>query len=498
MTHQTHFIRFVSRLGLGLLSGLCVLPTCAADPGAATASWVGLIGVNYQPNHYSAGHVFNGHDVFFTGTRGKATPVTNVYSELAQLKAAGFTTIRSYQTDPYAWIDLIKQTRALGLTVVYEAAIPQSGSQADITTALQVLGKVIGGVGVTVFRNTVVLVLAGHENYSNTNVDYLKSAIQQLQTTLTTAGASTVPVGTALVSGNLVTPGSPADMQALISAASASAPLGFDPYPFQWGTWTPTQAANNAALINSIAWDYAQVKTQSFYTAAKPILMAETGWATAGSGAYAGYFCASQGNCRPGFANAAQYLQAVYGFVRKPANNAGVLVFEAYDEPAKDAIHADDAENYYGLFDTQCKLKKNNTGFLPNKGFVPTANLGCQGYTSGTLFSVVGTQQGSVTNQPPFKVEIQQTNPATSKNASMSVTVPKKNRTDASLNPWPYFLVFDKAVVKITGLTSGASCTFTAAVSAPTLGWGPANCTDSIKYPVNCQGNVCYLPWNNF
>ena len=498
MTQQTHFIRLVGRLSLGLLSGLCVLPTCTADPVATTATWAGLIGVNYQPNHYPNGHAFNGHDVFYTGTRGTVTPVTNVYSELAQLKAAGFTTIRSYQTDPYAWIDLIKQARTLGLTVVYEASIPKEGSQGEITTALQILGKVIKGVGVTAFRNTVVLVLAGHENYSNTNVAYLKSAIQQLQATLSTAGAPALPVGTALVSGDLVTPGNPADMQTLISTASARAPLGFDPYPFQWGTWPPAQAANNAALINSIAWDYAQVKAQSFYAAPKPILMTETGWATAGSGTYHDYFCASQGNCRPGFTNAAQYLQAVYGFVRKPANNAGVLVFEAYDEPAKDYIHADDAENYYGLFDSQCKLKQNNTGFLPNKRFVPTTKLGCQGYMSGALFSVSGTQQGSETNQPPFKVEIQQTNPVTTQEASMSVTVPKKNRTDLSVNPWPYFLVFDKAVVKITGLTSGASCTFTATVSAPTLSWGPANCTDSIKYPVNCQGNVCYLPWNNF
>jgi exo-beta-1,3-glucanase (GH17 family) len=372
---------------------------------------------------------------------------------------------------------------------------------------LQVLAKVIKGVGVTVFQNTVVLVFAGHENYSNTNVGYLKSAIQQLQATLTQAGASAVPVGTALVSGDLVMPGSPADMQTLVDTSSPNAPLGFDPYPFQWGVTPPAQAASNAALRNSIAWDYVQVKKQSFYAAPKPILMAETGWATAGRGVYADYYCYTQGTCQPGVANAAKYLQAVYGFVRTPSNKAGVLVFEAYDEPAKDPVHSDDAENYYGLFNTNCNLKSGNTNFLPNTGFDPASNLGCQGFTRGSTFSIVGTQQGSETNQPPFKVEIQQTNPTTSKDASMVVTVPKRDRTDPSVNPWPYFLAFNGANIKITGLTSGASCTVTANVlvtacgartgSGPTISWGPVSCTDP-NYPVNCKGDVCYLPWNNF
>ena len=299
-------------------------------------NWVGLIGIDYQPNHYPPGQIFNNHDVFFVGMDSTNAPVTNVYAELAQLKAAGFTTVRSYQTVPFAWIDLIKQAHALGLSVIYEAAIPQGGNQTSIDNALEVLKDVIGVVGVPTFNSTVVLVFAGHENYSNTNIAYLTSAISQLQSTLAGQGLSAVPVGTALVSGDLVTPGNPTDMQTLINASSSSAPLGFDPYPFQWGVTPADQAASNASLQNSIAWDYVQVKKQPFYSNNKAILMAETGWATEGTGQWANYFCYLHNiPCQPSVANAADYLQAVYNFVRTTSNTSSVLVFEAYDEAGK-------------------------------------------------------------------------------------------------------------------------------------------------------------------
>ncbi len=466
---------------------------------AGTPAWVDLIGIDYQPNHFPAGHIFNAHDVFYVGTDGANTPVTNVYAELAQLQAAGFTTVRSYQTEPYSWIDLIMQASALGLSVIYEADIPQGGNQASTTAALQVLNSVINTVGVSTFRNTVVLVFAGHENYSNTNINYLTGAIRQIRAALAAKGLSSVPVGTALVSGDLVTPGNPADMQSLINASSSNAPLGFDPYPFQWGTYPADQAASDIALENSIAWDYEQVKNQSFYKAPKPILMAETGWATEGTGQWADYYCYNHNiPCEPSVANAADYLQAVYSFVLTPGNTSSVLVFEAYDEPAKSPTHPDNAENHYGLFDSNCSLKDLNTDLLPDTGFDPGTNLGCQGFTAGSTFSVVGTQPGAATNQPPFQVEIQQTNPTTSLDASMDVPVPAVDRTNASVQPWPYFLLFDGASVKITGMTSGASCTFTAQVLAGVITWDTPSCTDPVQYPVHCTGNNCFLPWNDF
>lgn len=460
------------------------------------SNWVGLIGVNYSPNHYASGNQFNNHDVFYTGTA-NGNGVSNTYMEMSQLKAAGFTAVRSYQTVEYAWIDIINSANALGLKVIYEAVIPQNGSNADITNAVSVLNNVISAVGASVFSSTVTLVFAGHENYSNTDISYLTSAVSQLQSALSSNGVGSIPVGSALVSGDLVTPGSPSDMQALINSYSASAPLGFDPYPFQWGVMPPDQAVSNMTLINSIAWDYAKVQAQSFYVSPRPILMAETGWATSGTGQFAGYYCYSNGGCFPSVANAATYLTALYKYVKTTSNNSGVLVFEAYDEPAKDPGNPTDAENFYGVFDTNCNLKNNNTNLLPNTSFSTTSNLGCQGYVNGALFTVVGTQPGAVTNQPPFIVQVTQTNPTTNLSASYTVTTPNQNRTNQNVYPWPQFLAFNNTSITITGVTSGASCSTTATVTNQVISFGAMSCTNP-SYPVNCSGTVCYLPFNNF
>jgi len=468
-------------------------------PGAPGApGWVGLIGIDYQPNHYPAGHIFNGHDVFYVGMDSTNTPVTNVHAELTQLHAAGFTIFRSYQTAPYAWIDIIMQASTLGLPVIYEADIPKGGNQSSTTAALQVLNNVIAALGANTFQNTVSLVLAGHENYSDTNINYLTSAIRQIQVILAAKKLSSIPVGTALVSGNLVDPGNP-DIPKLINASSSNAPLGFDPYPFQWGVTPVDEAANNAVLDNSIAQNYERIKGQPFYPPLKPILMAETGWATKGTGKWAKYACYNNSNnpCKPSLANAAAYLQDLYGFVRTASNTSSALVFEAYDEPAKSPAHPDNAENYYGIFDTNCSLKDLNTQLLPDTVFDPGKNPGCQGYTEGSTFSITGTQPGNAINQPSFLVGIKQTNPATSDDASMDVTIPAMNRTNQHVHPWPYFLLFDGASVKISGMTSGASCTFNAQVLAGTITWDTPSCTNP-DYSIHCTGNTCYLPWNNF
>jgi hypothetical protein len=459
-------------------------------------NWVGAIGVDYNPNHYLNANPFNFHDVFYVGSNGSQA-VSNIYMELSQLQAAGFNIVRSYQTVEYSWIDLINQATALGMYVVYEAVIPQNGSQADITNAISVLNNVINAVGVSTFQKTVVLVFAGHENYSNTDINYLTSAISQLQATLT--GASLViPVSSALVSGDLVTPGSPADMQTLINSYSAAAPLGFDPYPFQWGVTPPDQAASNASLQNSIAWDYAQVEAQSFYVSPRAILMAETGWATDGTGQFADYYCYIQGDCEPSVSNAATYLTALYAFVNTPSNNSGALVFEAYDEPAKDPVNSTNAENYYGVFDSNCNLKDNNVNLLPNTAYVPGSNYGCQGFTRGALFTVVGLNLAA---QAPFTVAVSQTNPVTSQAASMSVNVPNINRTNQNVNPWPQYLAYNGATITLTG-TSGTVCTVTATVIPanppsipfPVLTFANAPSCTNPAYQVNCASNVCYLP----
>ena len=247
-------------------------------------------------------------------------------------------------------------------------------------------------------------------------------------------------------------------------------------------------------IINSIAWDYQQVMAQSFYTSPRAILMAETGWATQGTNS--GYFCFNNPTnpCAPGVTNAATYLTALYAYVLDTSNAAGALVFEAYDEPAKDPGDPNDAENFYGVFDQDCNLKNNDVNLLPNNAYNPATNYGCQGFAQGALFVVVG----SATGQPAFTVQISQTNPETSQGASMNVTVPTLNRTNTNIYPWPNFLVYNTANITITGSSSGTVCTLTATVSGspPSLSLpAVANCNGAPpQYQVSCSGNNCFLP----
>lgn len=322
---------------------------------------ISQVGVDYNPNHYPTGNVFNNQDVFYTsGNPG----TTNVYAEILQLQDAGFTSVRSYQTEPYSWIDIINQAHALGMKVVYEANIPQTSDgficafstiTEIIPCAEAVLQSVIDNVTPAVFADTVTLVFAGHENYcgigapppcpgTSTNINYLVGAVKALQTKLAANGLTT-PVGSALVSGNLVTPPLNGDMNTLIASYSATAPLGYDPYPFQWGV-PVANSVDSVGTTNSIAYDYSQVMAQSFYTSPRTIMMAETGWAGTNdpqpSYTYpAGYACytpgpPTYGPCSPGIiGEATLYWPDIYTYVSNAANHAAVLAFEAYDEPAK-------------------------------------------------------------------------------------------------------------------------------------------------------------------
>lgn len=420
----------------------------------ATDAWTGLIGVDYQPNHYVSGSTFNNHDVFYVGNLANGTPVTNVYAELSQLKAAGFNTVRSYQTTDYSWVEIINQAHALGMHVVYEAAIPQTGNATDITAATTLLQRVIALVGAPIFNSTVTLVFAGHENYCDTcgpgnlsNVDYLVNAVTALQNVV-----PTIPVSSALVSGDLIAPPPPvANITKLVNSYSITAPLAYDPYPFQWGVniANAVETVSSTSTLNSIGWDYFQVEQNSFYTPNRPILMAESGWASAGT-TNPGYFCGN--DCKPGIANEATYLSNLYAFVKDTNNLAGVLVFEAYDEPAK-VPGGTSMEDYYGVFDENCNLKgPNNNALLPDASYSPGANLGCQGYAKGALLTIVGFGH-------PYTLAITQRNPVTGKDASITLKSTGRPGPVADA-PWPEYLVFQGAKITIRG---NPSCTSTVA-----------------------------------
>lgn len=512
---------------------LLFVPLIFTIPYAFATSFDGLIGVDYQPDHYANPNQLNFHDVFIVGSLTPALtnqaapiPITNVFVELAQLKAAGFNTVRSYQTVDYAWVDIINQANRLGMKVIYEADIPQQtidspyvggcptppANQDYIPCAQTVLNTVINTVTPEVFQNTVILVFAGHENYCNTgnniapctgvsNIPYLTNAVTSLKTTLTNAGVTT-PVGSAMLSEVFTTsdPGIISDMETLVNSYSPGAPLAFDPYPFQWGV-TPASAvwlqplSMTTQLSNSLAWDYLTVvgsanppamptaTAQSFYTpAGRTLLSAETGWATQGTTAE--YACNSPGPCVPNIPNASTYYQALYqqsnayNFVATSAYPIGVLAFEAYDEPNK-AITSPTttAEAHYGLFDSNCVQKA--AGLVPNNIMVP--DTACQGFSGGALLTIVGFQH-------PYTLIIKQTNPVTNKSADITAT---SNGIAGPLADaqWPRYLVFPGAKITIRGSNS---CTSTVeSISAP-----PQTITfSSIQTGCNCPSdgfNNCY------
>ncbi|PWY54174.1 hypothetical protein DGG96_18355 [Legionella qingyii] len=488
-----------------------------------------LIGVDYNPNHYTSNYPFNFHDVFYTGTPNNAT-ATNVYAELQQLQNAGFTTVRSYQTEPYSWIDIIKQANILGMKVIYEAVIPQQpndtiypkcpfGAQDYIPCAQATLNSVIQAVTPSVFNKTVILVFAGHENYCSagdtippctgtSNINYLTSAVSALKTTLATHSLTT-PVGSAVVSGNFVTP-SPvisADMIKLINSYSSTAPLAFDPYPFQFGVlpattavWTPP-LSSTIQHINSLAWDYIQVvgstnppalpkaNPKPFYTPGRVLLAAETGWATAGT--TTGYACNSPGPCQPSVANATAYFKTLYqlntsNFIKSSGYNIGVLAFEAYDEPTK---AGPTAEQNYGLFNSNCVQK--GAGLVPNNAIVSAK--GCQGFTSGTLLNIFGT---TPPDQASFKVQI--TYPS-GQHPTINVTIPANSGTDPNISavtPWPQFLIYKGAKITVSSTTSTQSCTTTALEVTPSpasITFGSVKCKNPPPSNMSCVGLDCQL-----
>lgn len=480
-----------------------------------------LIGVDYQPNHYSSIYPFNFHDVFYTGMLNHPE-ATNVYAELQQLQNAGFTTVRSYQTEPYSWIDIINQAHALGMHVIYEAVIPQLphdahysgcplGPQNYISCAQETLDAVIKALPPNVFNSTVSLVFAGHENYcnqgnntlpctGNSNIPYLTDALDALKTTLAQNNLNT-PVGSALVSGNLITPSDVNDMNTLISHYSSSAPLAFDPYPFQFGVlpatnavWTPP-LSSTVQLTNSLAWDYTHVvgsadplatpptPKQPFYTPGRVLLSAETGWATQGT--TTGYACNSPGPCEPSLVNATRYFQTLYqnntnNFVATSGYSMGVLAFEAYDEPEKTGPTA---EKFYGLFDTNCVQKA--AGMVPNNVLVSAT--GCQGYINGTIIPIFGS---TPPNQPKFHVNI--TYPPSSPHPHIDVDIPPNPGTSLRVTPWPYFLIYQGA--KITVSSANQSCSTTALTVTPAPSFSTVFCNNPPSSgSMGCSNIGCQL-----
>lgn len=237
-----------------------------------------------------------------------------------------------------------------------------------------------------------------------TNGQALAYAFDQVQQALTTAlGAANVPPITISLQVDVMTgttPGLPAATAPLLwsrqqlAAALPAKVVAVNAYPDQWGlvpavgTVPPYPSCIDASnAVNGTALDpsrcpggaaaYADPVTGTLahtidtdvqlltrYYPGYQIMLAETGWHTAGT--CSAYNDASVAPERYSPAAAATYLQALYQYVA--AKQIPLLVFELFDQQTKTCTTPPSvvaAEANYGVFSNYCQLKQGLQTLLP-------------------------------------------------------------------------------------------------------------------------------------
>ena len=84
---------------------------------------------------------------------------------------------------------------------------------------------------------------------------------------------------------------------------------------------------------------------------AKPVHIGETGWASVDNGFYGG-----NGSDAAGEVQQQLYFDAMTAWAR--ASGIVMVLFEAFDEPWKDAKNPEGSENHFGLIDGQNRAKR--------------------------------------------------------------------------------------------------------------------------------------------
>ena len=333
------------------------------------------IGANYGPHYPCYG---SSGIVQCTGTSSDVQDAKNSYMEasvpldMAQLRSAGFQSVRAYGDPAKTWIAMINRINQLNLanpngppqTVVYQVDLCQTNpAQGEACTNVagmtfqQVLAfsmiqlrQVIQQVTPAVFQSVVKLVIVGNEVLvlgNDNNISDLIGAINTTSAELTNDGVLVsngsnggVYLSSATVIGQMIA----TQGQTLAASYPPGSPVIENVYPPQFSCvkpppkgQQPPQCATNSCNItppsDAVGFLRAEVNCmQATYACpgptCRPAMIGETGWWTAGKDA--GY----QANWRVGtLADAKVYYQGLYAYLK--ASSVPALIFEAYDQPIK-------------------------------------------------------------------------------------------------------------------------------------------------------------------
>ncbi len=472
--NQTLVINYDGRFSLSIPISLQVssgfnLTSYAPEANASAAAFVG---VDYAPGHYPENDLRNQEDQ------------ANVSPELSQLQSAGFATIRMYGEPGKTWIAAINAAKKGGMRVIYQLATCKSDPTThkcidDITgistfasalaTELTKLQGVINQVGTDTFKEVVPMVLIGNENYitvgSLSNIGDLISAATQTRAIIDPLN---IPVTISLqgdvwisTDKNII-----ADLNQLITYFTPNAPLGVNVYPFQWVM--PVAQSVSSNTVHSIEWYLSALNYPK-----NPIFFAETGWATAGN------YIVGNNKTTGSLPDAIAYYPQLYPFL---ANTHSLLAFMAFDVPTKTSDNNLTSENFYGVFDDQCRLK--------SKLLLANANYNVTPKCS-SLDGIFSFGVGSNTAQPPFTMQYNHAGSA------YVIDVPTADHTNLDLTPSPTITL---AVGDTVTLVSSASrCTNTVATVnanhsggtwSSTAGTGTGNC-NAVNW---ANGQTVFMP----
>jgi len=466
-----------------------------------------MCGTDYSPNHFPGG----------ADNARNTEPQSGVATELNQIRASEFNSVRMYNQPAKVWIPVIELANTMGLKVVYQVAACQSntvtgeccvnvptggkncmGSGLTLSTLVDqqqnVLEIVIQHVGQSVFNSTVEYVLVGNEdlftcdpgvctNPSNANFPTgggLADQIGKIQNFLESINI-TVPVSFSIQGDVLIAKNDPG-REELVKALKPGVDIGINVYPFQWGVppdmgvyGQPCTAGNcdfcsgdsnmGCDLSSTVdctchSIDWYLTNLRQLYPN-RDFFIAETGWATEGVNSQ--YACSGfkgrNGPCMPGVPEAKKFLFNLYQYAFERSQD--FIVFEMFDEPSKKA-DPNNAENHYGVFDEVCDTKQ-NTVLVPSKSNYMPNDRGCTGDSS--VFSIFGScakfnNKTSDTCEPAFVIEY-------ALNASsphVKVDVPlgvygQINPTTMQIDiPWPQLLFQVGTMVVITSTAHKTQC----------------------------------------
>ncbi|HOO78703.1 MAG TPA: glycosyl hydrolase family 17 protein [bacterium] len=345
------------RLLLRFVPALLLFPGARAGGADPAYSYpTRFLGVCYSPTHY--------------GQADNSNPQTTLDAfakDFPLVARKGFQVVRSYWLSSQAhYLNFIGEAFRNNLKVIVEVPVNPAAANnqqmiaqfGDVLALIkntpearkgQVMAKAVFDnyaytnvdyVTPSMFRETVILALAGNENipadpHDSNSLVSLKNSIQDR---LTGNGFGAVAVSYCLQAD--VWAGDPSqypNRRALLESLADGVPFLMTCYPFEWGMPIGQSVSGGAhslqTYIDQVTGHYPALVGRH------PVMFGETGWASDGTAA---------GSSPATLANESAYLSKVYTWMSGRTNAVrGLLCFEAFDESTKTGP---EYERHFGLW----------------------------------------------------------------------------------------------------------------------------------------------------